>query len=148
MLLHDIADYAVAERTNNIPERALHWAKRAVIDWCATTAPGSVLQPASGLTQALAEDIGHGKARLFPSGGVATVRTAAIINAAASHTVEFDDIFRDAIYHPSTPVVSTALAVAEGENLSGEEFLGSDRRLRNLNPHRTGARPRALSLLA
>jgi 2-methylcitrate dehydratase PrpD len=123
MLLHDIADYAVAERTNDIPELAFHWAKRAVIDWCASTAPGSFLQPASGLTQALAEDIGHGKARLFPSGGIATVRTAAIINAAASHTVEFDDIFRDAIYHPSTPVVSTALAVAEGENLSGKEFL-------------------------
>jgi 2-methylcitrate dehydratase PrpD len=123
MLLHDIADYAVAERTNDIPELAFHWAKRAVIDWCASTAPGSFLQPASGLTQALAEDIGHGMARLFPSGEVATVRTAAIINAAASHTVEFDDIFRDAIYHPSTPVVSTALAVAEGENLSGEEFL-------------------------
>ncbi len=123
MLLHEIADYAVAERTRNIPELAFHWAKRAVIDWCATTAPGSIIQPATGLTLALGEDIGHGQARLFPSAARATVRSAAIINAAASHTVEFDDIFRDAIYHPSTPVVSTALAVAEGENLSGEQFL-------------------------
>ena len=123
MLLHDIADYAVSERTGEIPEQALHWAKRAVIDWCATTAPGSIVQPATGLIQALGEDIGHGQARLFPSGRFATVRAAAIINAAASHTVEFDDIFRDAIYHPSTPVVSTALAVAEGENLSGDAFL-------------------------
>ncbi len=123
MLLHDIADYAVAERTRDIPEEAVRWAKRAVIDWCATTAPGAIIQPATGLVQALGEDIGHGPARLFPSGAKATVRSAATINAAASHTVEFDDIFRDAIYHPSTPVVSTALAVAEGENLSGDEFL-------------------------
>lgn len=122
-LLHDIADYAVAERTRDIPEEAVRWAKRAVIDWCATTAPGAIIQPATGLIQALGEDIGHGRARLFPSGTKATVRTAATINAAASHTVEFDDIFRDAIYHPSTPVVSTALAVAEGENLSGDDFL-------------------------
>lgn len=123
MLIHDIADYVIAERTGTLPEEAVHWAKRAVIDWCAATAPGSVIQPATGLVRALHEDIGRGNARLFPSARKATLRTAAIINAAASHTVEFDDIFRDAIYHPSTPVVSAALAVAEHQNLSGDDFL-------------------------
>ena len=123
MLIHDIADYAVAERDHKLPDEAIHWAKRAVIDWFATTAPGAVLQPATGMCAALAEDIGRGKARLFPSGQPATMRTAAIINAAASHTVEFDDIFRDALFHAGTPTVSTALATAENENLSGEDFL-------------------------
>ena len=106
MLIFDIADYVIAERTSDLPDDAVHWAKRAVIDWCAATAPGSLIQPATGLVRAMHEDIGHGNARLFPSGQPATMRTAATINAAASHTVEFDDIFRDAIYHPSTPVVS------------------------------------------
>ncbi len=123
MLIYELADYVLSEHDHAIPENAFHWAKRSVIDWCATTAPGALLQPATGLMRGMHEDIGHGNARLFPSGRRATVRTAATINAAASHTVEFDDIFRDAIYHPSTPVVSTALAVAEHENLSGEEFL-------------------------
>jgi 2-methylcitrate dehydratase PrpD len=123
MLIHDIADYVIAERTSVLPDEAIRWAKRAVIDWCAATAPGSLFQPATGMVQALFEDLDHGNARLFPSGRTATMRTAAMINAASSHTVEFDDIFRDAIYHPSTPVVSTALAVAEHQNLSGEEFL-------------------------
>jgi len=123
MLIYDIADYIVAERTRDLPDEAFHWAKRSVIDWCAATAPGSLFQPATGLVRAMHEDIGHGHARLFPSGRRATMRTAATINAAASHTVEFDDIFRDAIYHPSTPVVSAALAVAENQNLGGEEFL-------------------------
>lgn len=123
MLIYDIADYAVAERTRTLPDEAYRWAKRSVIDWCAATAPGSLIQPATGLMAAMAEDIGRGDARLFPSGARATMRTAAVINAAASHTVEFDDIFRDAIYHPSTPVVSAALAAAESENASGDEFL-------------------------
>lgn len=123
MLIFDIADYVVAERTRTLPDEAIRWAKRSVIDWCAATAPGSLFQPATGLVRAMHEDIGHGNARLFPSGQPATLRTAATINAAASHTVEFDDIFRDAIYHPSTPVVSAALAAAEHENLSGEGFL-------------------------
>ncbi len=32
MLIYDIADYAVAERTRALPAEAIHWAKRAVID--------------------------------------------------------------------------------------------------------------------
>lgn len=123
MLIQDIADYAVAERSRPVPNEVIHWAKRAVIDWCAATAPGSIQQPASGLTRAFADDLGRGNARLFPCGTRAGVRTAAVINAAASHTAEFDDIFRDAIYHPATPVISTALAVAEHADSSGEAFL-------------------------
>ena len=123
MLIHDIADYAVAERTRALPDEAIHHAKRAVIDWCATTAPGAVVMPATGLVKAMADDIGRGAARLFPSGVKATMRTAAVINAAASHTVEFDDIFRDALYHASTPAVSSALAASENENLTGDGFL-------------------------
>ena len=123
MLIHDIADYALAERTRPLPDDIFHHAMRAVIDWCATTAPGSVLMPATGLIKALDEDVGRGTARLFPSGIPATMRGAAVINAAASHTVEFDDIFRDAIYHPGTATISSALAAAETTDSSGEDFL-------------------------
>ncbi|MFB3122815.1 MAG: MmgE/PrpD family protein, partial [Candidatus Binatia bacterium] len=123
MLIHDIADYALAERTRPLPDDIFHHAMRAVIDWCATTAPGSVLMPATGLIKALDEDVGRGTARLFPSGIPATMRGASVINAAASHTVEFDDIFRDAIYHPGTATISSALAAAETTDSSGEDFL-------------------------
>ncbi|MEE8334715.1 MAG: MmgE/PrpD family protein, partial [Alphaproteobacteria bacterium] len=106
-----------------LPDDAIHWAKRAIIDWCAATAPGSVVMPAPALVRALSEDIGHGEARLFPSGVKATTRTAAVINGAASHAVEFDDIFRGAIYHPATPVISAAMAVADATDASGDALL-------------------------
>ena len=48
MLIYEIADYAVAERARALPAEAVHWAKRAVIDWCATTAPGAIEMPATG----------------------------------------------------------------------------------------------------
>ncbi|MBI4182774.1 MAG: MmgE/PrpD family protein [Proteobacteria bacterium] len=123
MLTDDIAGYAVAERTRALGPEVVHAAKRCVIDWLAATAPGAVIPPASALTEALAEDLDRGRARLFPSGRAATLRTAALINAAASHTVEFDDIFRDAIYHPGTPTVAAALAAAESHGASGETLL-------------------------
>lgn len=122
MLLADIADYAVREQTSRLPKDVIHHAKRAVIDWYAALLPGSRVTPAILLEQAFAEDLDRGRARLA-SGRRATLRTAALINGAASHSVEFDDIYRDAGYHPGSPVISAALAAAQTQGASGEAFL-------------------------
>lgn len=122
MLLQKIADYAIREQTSKLPADVIHHAKRAVIDWYASLLPGSRVAPAILLEQALAEDLDHGRARLA-SGRHATLRAAALINGAASHSVEFDDIYRDAGYHPGSPVISAALAAAQAAGVSGEAFL-------------------------
>ena len=98
MLLEKIADYAIREQTAALRPEVIHHAKRAVIDWYAALLPGSVVTPATLLEQACAEDLDRGRARLA-SGRRATLRAAALINGAASHSVEFDDIYRDAGYH-------------------------------------------------
>jgi 2-methylcitrate dehydratase PrpD len=122
MLTQQLADYAVKEQTSKLPANVLHHAKRAVIDWYAALLPGSILAPATVLEKACAEDLDHGNARLA-SGRRATLRAAALINGAASHSVEFDDIYRDAGYHPGSPVISAALAAAQSTGASGETFL-------------------------
>ena len=122
MLLQTIADYAVKDQTSKLSGEVIHHAKRAVIDWHAALLPGSVVPPATLLEQAFAEDLDRGRARLA-SGRRATLRAAALINGAASHSVEFDDIYRDAGYHPGSPVISAALAAAQAQGASGETFL-------------------------
>jgi 2-methylcitrate dehydratase PrpD len=122
MLLDKIAEYAIREQTSKLPANVVHHAKRAVIDWYAALLPGSVVTPATLLEQALAEDLDRGRARLA-SGRRATLRAAALINGAASHSVEFDDIYRDAGYHPGSPTISAALAAAQAQSVSGEMFL-------------------------
>lgn len=122
MLLSKIADYAVKEQASTLHPEVIHHAKRAVIDWYASLLPGSQVAPATLLEQALAEDLDRGRARLG-SGRRATLRAAALINGAASHSVEFDDIYRDAGYHPGSPVISAALAAAQSHGASGETFL-------------------------
>lgn len=122
MLLGEIAEYAIQEQTSKLPTTVLHHAKRAVIDWYAALLPGSVVTPATLLEQALGEDLDRGRAQLA-SGRRATLRAAALINGAASHSVEFDDIYRDAGYHPGSPVISAALAAAQAQGASGEAFL-------------------------
>jgi 2-methylcitrate dehydratase PrpD len=122
MLLEQIADYAIREQTSTLSQDVIHHAKRAVIDWYAALLPGSRVAPAILLEKALAEDLDRGHARLA-NGRRATLRAAALINGAASHSVEFDDIYRDAGYHPGSPVISAALAAAQATGSTGEAFL-------------------------
>ena len=116
------AEFAQAFRTQPIPAEVLHHAKRAVIDWHAALLPGAATAPATLLEKALAENIDRGMATLA-RGRKATARTAALINATAAHTMEVDDIYRDAIYHPGAPTVAAALAVAQECGANGERFL-------------------------
>src|SRR5262245_13062484 len=122
MLVEKYAEYAVREQTSKLSADVIHHAKRAVIDWYACLLPGSIVTPATLLEQAFAEDLDRGNARLA-SGRRATLRVAALINGAASHTVEFDDIYRDAGYHAGSPTISAALAAAQAQRVTGEAFL-------------------------
>ena len=122
MLMQQLADYAIREQTAALPPDVIHHAKRTVIDWYAALLPGSIVTPATLMELAFAEDLDRGRARLA-TGRRATLRAAALINGAASHSVEFDDIYRDAGYHPGSPVISAALAAAQASGASGEKFL-------------------------
>ncbi len=129
MIIKRFADYAAGLRHADLPEEALHGARRCVIDWFASTLRGGMEPPATLLADALADVIGDSpgtnKAVLYPSGKVTDPRTAALINGAAVHTIEFDDIFRDGLYHPAAPVITAALAVAQARGLTGEALLRS-----------------------
>jgi 2-methylcitrate dehydratase PrpD len=82
---------------------------------------GGVAAPAAVLMAAL--QTGDGPARLLQSGGRTDVRTAALINGTAAHTVEVDDIYSPGLYHPGVSVISAALAAAESEDASGADLL-------------------------
>lgn len=123
-IVEKLAAYAVREQTARLPDAAWHHARRAVVDWFAALIAGSASPPATLLLDALADEIGHGRATLYCGHGLkAPVRTAALINAAGSHIVEFDDIFRDAAYHPGSPTIAAALAAAQSTGADGEAFL-------------------------
>src|SRR5690606_7230318 len=86
---------------------------------------GSRQAPGTLLMKAHADELGQGYSSIPGTGHVAPAATAAWINGSASHTVEFDDIFRDAIYHPGCPTVAAALAVAESVNANGSDLLNA-----------------------
>lgn len=125
MLLDQIAAYGARDATRALPADVVHHAKRALIDWFSALYPGTRVSPAINLVKAHAAELGCGRSSLPGFGTSAFPALAAWINGTASHSVEFDDIFRDAVYHPGCPVIAAALAVAQDRGASGAQLLAA-----------------------
>lgn len=121
-VIEQFAAFGAAFARSTPSAEVLHHARRATVDWFAALLPGAVQSPAVLMERALAAELSHGGARLA-LGGTAPPRTAALINGTAAHTVEVDDIYREAIYHPGAPTIAAALAVGQAQGLNGLEFL-------------------------
>lgn len=122
-LIEQLADYSLHEANSTLRSDVRHHAKRAVLDWFAALYPGTREPVAERLAKAYADERGIGRSSLLGYGATSVPETAAWINATSSHAVEFDDIFKDAVYHPGVPTIAAALAVGEHIGASGEEFL-------------------------
>lgn len=123
MIINELAQYAVDQTKRGLSPEVTHAAKRALVDWFSALFPGTLVQPAASLVQAHAYELGVGRASLPGLKTTAFPATAAWINGSVSHAVEFDDIYRDAIYHPGCPTVAASLAVAEHLQASGRRLL-------------------------
>ncbi|MGX9962969.1 MmgE/PrpD family protein [Roseomonas sp. F4] len=110
-----LAAHAASWRDRPLTAEVDHHARRALIDWFAALLPGCTQPPASLMAGVLADQRGTGQAICYVDGKPGALRHAALLNATASHTVEFDDIFRDAGYHPGCPTIPAALAAAQAK---------------------------------
>lgn len=119
-----LAELCLAQSNCAQSEEAVHAAKRCVIDWFAATIPGAAGKPARALELGLFDEMNQGSAYTV-SGKRAPMRTAALINGTASHTVEFDDIYAPAIFHPGSPVIAAAISAAEGLGKTGRDLINS-----------------------
>lgn len=121
-----LADHAASWRTREMPADVAHHARRVLVDWFAATLPGCSRPPATLIAAALEDETrGGGGAVCYVTGRRVPVRHAALVNGTASHTVEFDDIYRYAVYHPGCPTIAAALAAAQAHGTGMEQLLRS-----------------------
>ena len=119
-----LAETLATTRYEDFSAAIIEEARRAVLDWLGSALAGSLEAPAR-MARAVAAGLGvSAEARVFPEGR-ASAAVAALANGVASHILEFDDVHKGSTLHGGAPVISAALAVAEREHASGEEFLAA-----------------------
>lgn len=125
MATKTLATWALALQYNTIPSDVHDIAVKSIYNW-AGCAIGGWLQPAPALAHsAIAPFVpDSGNSTILGTNVTVDVQTAALINGIASHADDYDDTHRDNPIHPSGPVLSALLAVAEWRgSVSGAEFL-------------------------
>jgi 2-methylcitrate dehydratase PrpD len=104
---------------------ALDMARLCCLDWLGSVYAGKGSRPAVAILLVAKSLGGNPEATLLPDGSQSSAYMAALVNAAASHVVEMDDLHKEAILHPAAPVIPAALAMAEREGASGRELLAA-----------------------
>jgi 2-methylcitrate dehydratase PrpD len=108
-----------------LPADVVFLAKQCLLDWFGVALAGSQ-EPLSVILrdEALAEG-GNPQATLVGSGVRVSTRQAALVNGAASHALDFDDVQMTMSGHPTVPVAPAVLALAEARGASGAEVLAA-----------------------
>ncbi len=119
-----LATFAAGLRFDAIPDPVIRKTEDLLVDWFGSALAGKGSRPV--------ETIARFAASMGPLGGPSEVlfnrsRTsayfAAMVNAAASHVAEQDDVHNGSVFHPATVVLSPALAVAQALGASGQQLL-------------------------
>jgi 2-methylcitrate dehydratase PrpD len=96
-------------------------ARDAFVDWLAVALGGSTRPITTALLEGLGP--GDGPSRVVGRGVRLPTPVAALVNGAAAHVLELDDIYAPGLFHPGAPVVAAALAVAEQRNATFGRLL-------------------------
>jgi 2-methylcitrate dehydratase PrpD len=119
-----LADFAARLGRDVIPDSVFARAEDLFVDWAASALAGREARAVRAIDRfAAAMGPDHGPSELLISGRGTSPYFAAMVNAAASHVVEQDDIHNGSVVHPGTVVFPPALAVAQALGASGEDML-------------------------
>ena len=108
-----LADFCRNIRFESLPAEAVECARQCLLDWLGVTLAGSNEPLARMLREDALLDAGASQASLLGTGERVTAKQAALVNGAASHALDFDDVVLAMSGHPSVPVWPALFALAE-----------------------------------
>ena len=120
----ELATFAANLKAQHIPQEVFRKAEDLLVDWVGSTLAGKGAR-AVEIVNRFTKQMGPttGPSEILIDRTHTTPYFAAMVNAAASHVVEQDDVHNASVFHPATVVFSPALAVAQSIKASGEEFM-------------------------
>lgn len=120
-----LARFTSELRFEDIPDNVIRGTEDLFLDWYTSAVAGSTA-PQVRMLRLFAEQMGpeKGPCSLFGSDKTTSPFFAAMVNGAASHVVEQDDLHNQSISHPATVVFSPIFAIAQSNSeISGKEFI-------------------------
>ncbi|MEW6332733.1 MAG: MmgE/PrpD family protein [Thermodesulfobacteriota bacterium] len=93
------------------------------LDWLGSAYAGTDLPPIRMVREVVRSQGGVPEATSIPDGVKTGCLLAALVNGAASHIVEMDDLHREAILHPAAAILPAVLAAGERERISGKDLI-------------------------
>lgn len=121
-LSKQLAEYVVSMKYGDIPEDVVEFTKLCILDYFSSAIAGKDMPPIKKIEE-MVEALGGNEQASLINGGRSSVANAALLNGAASHIVEQDDIHKSSIIHAATVVIPAALAVAEWKKMDGKELI-------------------------
>jgi 2-methylcitrate dehydratase PrpD len=121
-----LAAFAAGLRFEDIPAPVLRRTEDLFLDWFASVLAGKGARPVetiAAFARAMAPP--DGPSELLISRTRSSPLFAAMVNAAASHVAEQDDVHNGSVFHPAAVVFPPVLAVAQAMGASGRELLAA-----------------------
>jgi 2-methylcitrate dehydratase PrpD len=120
-----LAQQALAYDFAALPADVVDLAKQCLIDWFAVTLAAWDDPLARILVEEAAEEGGRPLATLIGRGTRVARLQAALINGAASHALDYDDVNMALTGHPTVTFTPALLAQAEGSGIDGRAFIAA-----------------------
>ena len=120
----ELAKFASQLQYSDIPEAVSLRCEDLFLDTMASILAGSGARAVKAMAK-YAERMGpaDGKSEDFVNRRKTSPVFAAMVNAAASHVVEQDDVHNGSVFHPAAVIFPPALAVAQAIGASGKDFI-------------------------
>ena len=119
-----LATFAASLRFEDIPDAVVRRTEDLFLDWFGSALAGKGARPVETIAR-FAEAMGpaDGASEVLVSRRRTSPYFAAMVNAAASHFAEQDDVHNGSVFHPAAVVFPAALASAQALGRSGRELL-------------------------
>lgn len=116
--------FAAGLRFDDIPAPVLRRTEDLFLDWLGSVLAGKGARPVESIA-AFARTMGpaDGLSEVLISRTRSSPLFAAMVNAAASHFAEQDDVHNGSVFHPAAVVFPPVLAVAQAIGASGRDLL-------------------------
>jgi len=120
----ELAAFAANLRFEDIPAPVLRRAEDLLLDCLASILAGASARPVLAMDRyAAAMGPADGPSEILINRRRTSPVFAAMVNAAAAHVVEQDDVHNGSVFHPAAVVFPPALAVAQALGSSGRDLL-------------------------